>query len=73
LARHLSADEAGAAFEHGEDADEVVAAFEDKRVFLEIIADGLHVHPEVVHLAFRSAPGRVVLIFRREDHMPILS
>ncbi len=40
----------------------VVAAFEDERVTLELILDGEHVHPDVVALAFRSAPGRVALI-----------
>ena len=29
---------------------------------LEIINDGVHVHPEVVRLAFAGAPGRVALI-----------
>jgi N-acetylglucosamine-6-phosphate deacetylase len=40
----------------------VVAAFEDERVTLELILDGEHVHPDVVALAFRSAPGRIALI-----------
>jgi N-acetylglucosamine-6-phosphate deacetylase len=40
----------------------VIAAFEDERVFLELILDGLHVHPEIARLAFTSAPGRVALI-----------
>lgn len=40
----------------------VVAAFEDDRVTLELILDGLHVHPDVARLAFRSAPGRVALV-----------
>ena len=40
----------------------VVAAFDDDRVVIEVILDGLHVHPEVVRLAFDSAPGRVALV-----------
>jgi len=40
----------------------VIAAFEDDRVVIEVILDGLHVHPEVVRLAFDSAPGRVALV-----------
>lgn len=40
----------------------VVAAFEDDRVVIEVILDGLHVHPDVVRLAFTSAPGRVALV-----------
>lgn len=40
----------------------VVAALRDHRVTLEIIADGVHVHPDVVALAFAQAPGRIALI-----------
>lgn len=40
----------------------VVAAFEDDRVTIELILDGLHVHPDVAGMAFRSAPGRIALI-----------
>ncbi len=40
----------------------VVAAFDDDRVTLEIILDGKHVHPSVVHLAFTAAPGRIALV-----------
>jgi N-acetylglucosamine-6-phosphate deacetylase len=40
----------------------VVAAFEDDRVTLELILDGVHVHPDVAALTFRSAPGRVALV-----------
>jgi len=40
----------------------VMAAFEDERVTLELIMDGKHVHPSVVHLAFSSAPGRIALV-----------
>ena len=40
----------------------VVAAFEDDRVVIELILDGLHVHPDVAALAFASAPGRIALV-----------
>jgi N-acetylglucosamine-6-phosphate deacetylase len=40
----------------------IIAAFEDDRVTIELILDGLHVHPDVAALVFRSAPGRVALI-----------
>ncbi|WP_105033444.1 N-acetylglucosamine-6-phosphate deacetylase [Cryobacterium aureum] len=40
----------------------VVAAMRSRGVTLEIINDGVHVHPEVVRLAFAGAPGRVALV-----------
>lgn len=40
----------------------IIAAFEDERVMIELILDGLHVHPDVAALAFRSAPGRIALV-----------
>ncbi|WP_448810854.1 N-acetylglucosamine-6-phosphate deacetylase [Agromyces bauzanensis] len=40
----------------------VVAAMHADHVTLEIINDGVHVHPDVVKLAFSGAPGRVALI-----------
>ncbi|HEV7184518.1 MAG: N-acetylglucosamine-6-phosphate deacetylase [Actinomycetales bacterium] len=40
----------------------VVAAFENPDVTLELILDGLHVHPKVGKLAFTAAPGRVALV-----------
>jgi N-acetylglucosamine-6-phosphate deacetylase len=40
----------------------VVAAFDDDRVFVEIINDGHHVDARVVALTFANAPGRVALI-----------
>ncbi|MEO6200916.1 MAG: N-acetylglucosamine-6-phosphate deacetylase [Cryobacterium sp.] len=40
----------------------VVAAMSTAGVTLEVINDGTHVHPEVVRMAFASAPGRVALI-----------
>ncbi|MEC5192809.1 MULTISPECIES: N-acetylglucosamine-6-phosphate deacetylase [unclassified Arthrobacter] len=40
----------------------VAAATHSPGVTLEIINDGVHVHPEVVRLAFAGAPGRIALI-----------
>jgi N-acetylglucosamine-6-phosphate deacetylase len=40
----------------------VAAATRTPGVTLEIINDGIHVHPEVVRLAFAAAPGRIALI-----------
>nr|WP_274637731.1 N-acetylglucosamine-6-phosphate deacetylase [Microbacterium bovistercoris] len=40
----------------------VVAALNDERVTLEVIADGTHVHPDVIRLLTARAPGRVALI-----------
>jgi N-acetylglucosamine-6-phosphate deacetylase len=40
----------------------IIAAFEDERVTLELILDGLHVHPQVAAMAFSSAPGRIALV-----------
>jgi len=40
----------------------VVAALNDERVTLEVIADGTHVHPDVIRLLVQGAPGRVALV-----------
>lgn len=40
----------------------VAAATKTPGVTLEIINDGVHVHPEVVRMAFAAAPGRIALI-----------
>nr|WP_286329084.1 N-acetylglucosamine-6-phosphate deacetylase [Agromyces marinus] len=40
----------------------VVAAMHADHVTLEIVNDGVHVHPDVVRLAFSGAPGRVALV-----------
>lgn len=40
----------------------VVAAMHTQHVTLEVINDGVHVHPDVVKLAFQGAPGRIALI-----------
>ena len=38
------------------------AALGDDRVTIELIADGAHVHPELVRIAFAAAPGRIALV-----------
>lgn len=40
----------------------VPAALEDERVTLELILDGVHVHPSVARMLLTAAPGRVALI-----------
>lgn len=40
----------------------VIAAISADHVTLEVINDGVHVHPEVVSMAFSAAPGRIALI-----------
>src|SRR5690554_2092968 len=40
----------------------ITAAFEDARVTIELILDGLHVHPHVAAMTFRAAPGRIALV-----------
>lgn len=40
----------------------ILAAMRDERVTLELIADGVHVHSDVMNLAFAGAPGRIALI-----------
>ena len=40
----------------------VAAATRSPQVTLEVINDGVHVHPEVVRLAVAGAPGRIALI-----------
>jgi N-acetylglucosamine-6-phosphate deacetylase len=40
----------------------VAAAASDPRVTLEVIGDGVHLHPEVVRIAFAAAPGRIALV-----------
>ncbi len=47
---------------HHRDPGPVAAAASDHRVILEVIADGVHLHPEVVRLAFSAAPGRIALV-----------
>lgn len=40
----------------------IAAAVADDRVTLELILDGVHVHPSVASVLLRAAPGRVALI-----------
>lgn len=40
----------------------VIAALRDPGVWLEVIADGIHVHPMVVRSLFLEAPDRMVLV-----------
>lgn len=47
---------------HHREPGPVVAAFEDERVVLELVLDGVHVHPEIAALAFTAAPGRMALV-----------
>ncbi len=47
---------------HHRDPGPVAAAASDPRVTLEVIADGVHLHPEIVRILFASAPGRIALI-----------
>ncbi len=47
---------------HHRDPGPVGAAASDFRVTLEVIADGVHLHPEVVRAAFALAPGRIALV-----------
>lgn len=71
-------EQAGEAFEHGgrilthafngmkgihhRAPGPVIAALRDERVWLEVINDGIHVHPAVVRSLFLEAPERVVLV-----------
>jgi N-acetylglucosamine-6-phosphate deacetylase len=47
---------------HHRDPGPVTAALDDPRVTLELIADGVHVHPAVLALAFAAASGRIALV-----------
>lgn len=40
----------------------VVAALEDPRVTIELILDGVHVHPSVARLTLAAAPDRIALV-----------
>ncbi|MCO7202923.1 N-acetylglucosamine-6-phosphate deacetylase [Microbacterium sp. CnD16-F] len=40
----------------------VAAATGDPRVTIEVIADGVHVHPDVIRILFAAAPGRIALV-----------
>ena len=38
------------------------AAFDNPKVTVELIADGIHLHPSTIRLAFKLFPGRIALI-----------
>ncbi|MFE1645743.1 N-acetylglucosamine-6-phosphate deacetylase [Microbacterium sp. P01] len=44
------------------DPGPVGAAASDPRVTLELIADGVHVHPDILRIAFAAAPDRIALV-----------
>ncbi|TDW29336.1 N-acetylglucosamine-6-phosphate deacetylase [Cryobacterium psychrophilum] len=47
---------------HHREPGPIAAATRSAGVTLEIINDGVHVHPEMVRLAFAGAPGRIALV-----------
>ena len=47
---------------HHRNPGPIAAAFDDDRVSLELVADGVHVHPSIVHMTFTAAPHRVALV-----------
>lgn len=48
---------------HHRDPGPIVALLEDERVSVELINDGIHLHPAVLDLGFvRAGPGRVVFV-----------
>ncbi|MBA8817505.1 N-acetylglucosamine-6-phosphate deacetylase [Microbacterium halimionae] len=47
---------------HHREPGPIGAAVADRRITLEVIADGVHVHPQMVALAFAAAPGRIALV-----------
>ncbi|QYH35475.1 N-acetylglucosamine-6-phosphate deacetylase [Salinibacterium sp. M195] len=47
---------------HHREPGPITAAISREPVILEVINDGVHVHPDVVKMLFASAPGRVALV-----------
>jgi len=47
---------------HHRDPGPIVAGFDDDTVTLELVLDGVHVHPSVAQMIFRAAPHRVALV-----------
>ncbi|WP_377638895.1 N-acetylglucosamine-6-phosphate deacetylase [Oryzobacter terrae] len=47
---------------HHREPGPVLALAGDRRVVVELIADGIHLHPEVLHWAATSTPGRFALV-----------
>ena len=56
---------------HHREPGPVGAAIGTPHVTLEVVNDGVHVHPEVVRLAFDAAPGRIALSLTRWP-LPVL-
>lgn len=47
---------------HHRDPGPVVPVLENDKVIMELVLDGVHVHPSVARLLFRSAPHRIALV-----------
>lgn len=47
---------------HHRDPGPIVAGFDNDNVTLELVLDGVHVHPAVAQMIFRAAPHRVALV-----------
>jgi N-acetylglucosamine-6-phosphate deacetylase len=47
---------------HHRDPGPIVAGFDNDSVTLELVLDGVHVHPAVAQMIFRAAPHRVALV-----------
>ncbi|MEV8253258.1 N-acetylglucosamine-6-phosphate deacetylase [Rhodoglobus sp. NPDC076762] len=47
---------------HHREPGPIAAAISRESMILEVINDGVHVHPDVVRMLFASAPGRVALV-----------
>ena len=47
---------------HHREPGVIGAAFENEKAAVELICDGLHIHPSVIRMAFRLFPGRVCLV-----------
>ena len=47
---------------HHREPGPIAALLEDPDAYVELVSDGVHVHPAALRLAARAAPGRVVLV-----------
>lgn len=47
---------------HHREPGPIGAALADPRVYIELIADGVHVHPDLLRILFAAAPERIVLV-----------
>jgi N-acetylglucosamine-6-phosphate deacetylase len=52
----------GMAAIHHRDPGPVIAAFDDLRVTIELVLDGVHVDPSVARMSFLAAAGRIALV-----------